>query len=294
MKCMVVSKMLNKIIDVIEEKHLIKRYGYLILALFISAICYNLLIYPAKIVSGGANGLSIVVETAFGIPPATFILVFSTIILILSFLILEVEKSSGSVISTFVYPVFVELTSGITTIIDINNNDMLLISLFVGIINGWTSGIIYKMGFSNGGISLINQMLFEKLHFPLSKSTFFINMIIVVLGGIFYGVETILYAIIVLFISGIIIDRVLLGISNNKIFYIITTKEEEVKEYLLNEIGHGVTKFDVVKGYLNSKSQALMTVIPTKEYFKVSEGIKQIDKNAFFVVTDSYQMSNGA
>ena len=209
-------------------------------------------------------------------------------------MILEVEKSSGSVISTFVYPVFVELTSGITTIIDINNNDMLLISLFVGIINGWTSGIIYKMGFSNGGISLINQMLFEKLHFPLSKSTFFINMIIVVLGGIFYGVETILYAIIVLFISGIIIDRVLLGISNNKIFYIITTKEEEVKEYLLNEIGHGVTKFDVVKGYLNSKSQALMTVIPTKEYFKVSEGIKQIDKNAFFVVTDSYQMSNGA
>lgn len=294
MKCMVVNKMLNKLLDVIEEKHLIKRYGYLTLALFITAICYNLLIYPGKIVSGGANGLSIVVETAFGIPPATFILVFSTIILIISFLVLGVEKSSGSVISTFIYPIFVELTYGITTIIDINNNDMILISLFVGIINGWTSGIIYKMGFSNGGISLINQMLFEKLHFPLSKSTFLINMIIVVLGGIYYGIETIMYAIIVLFVSGIIIDRVLLGISNNKMFYIITTKEDEVREYLLNEIGHGVTKFNVVKGYLNNRSQALMTVIPTKEYFKVSEGIKQIDKNAFFVVTDSYQMSNGA
>ena len=294
MKYTVVSKMFHRIWDIIEEKHLLKRYGYLTLSLFLAAICYNLLIYPAKIVSGGANGLSIVVETAFGIPPATFILAFSTIILIISFLVLGVEKSSGSVISTFIYPIFVELTSGITTIVDINSNDMILISLFVGIISGWTSGIIYKMGFSNGGISLINQILFEKLHFPLSKSTVLINMIIVALGGIYYGIETILYAMIVLFVRAIIIDRVLLGISNNKMFYIITTKEDEVQKYILNEIGHGVTKFNVVKGYLNNKSQALMTVIPTKEYFKVSEGIKQIDKNAFIVVTDSYQMSNGA
>ena len=286
--------MFNKIWLKIEEQHLIKRYTYLILALFIAAICYNLLTYPAKIVAGGTNGLSILVESLFKIPPSIFILVVSVVILIISVFVLGIEKSSGSVIATFLYPLFVDITSGITSIISIENNDMILISLFIGIISGWTSGIIYKMGFSNGGISLVCQMIFEKFHISVSKVSFVINMIIVLMGGLYFGFENIMYAIIVLFVSSVVIDRVLIGISKNKVFYIITTKEKEVKEYLLENIGHGVTEFDVINGYQNKKGKVLMTAIPTKDYFKTSEGIKQIDNKAFFIVTDSYQMSNGA
>lgn len=286
--------MLDKILRRIEEKHLLKRYSYLVLALFVSAICYNLLIYPAKIVAGGTNGLSILIESSFHISPSVFILIFSVVVLIISLLILGVEKTSGAFIATFIYPLFVDLTSGITSILAVSNSDMLLISLFVGLISGWSSGIIYKMGFSNGGLSLINQMLFEKFNISISKSNFFINMIIVIMGGLYFGIENILYAVIVLFISSMVIDRVLLGVSSNKIFYIITNKEEEVKNYILEEIGHGVTEFSVVSGYLSKEGHAIMAVVPTKEYFRVSEGIKQIDDNIFFVITDSYQMSNGA
>lgn len=294
MKCMVVSNMLDRLLLKIEEKHLIKRYSCLILALFVSAICYNLLIYPSKIVAGGTNGLSILVESIFHISPSIFILVFSVIILIISVFVLGIEKSSGSVVATLVYPLFVDLTSGITSILSINNHDMILISLFIGLISGWTSGMIYKMGFSNGGISLICQMIFDKLHISVSKVSFLINTILVISGGLYFGIETIMYAVIVLFVNSVVIDRVLIGISKNKVFYIITEKEKEVKEYLLENIGHGVTEFDVVSGYLNKKGSVLMTAVPTKEYFKTSQGIKEIDKNAFFVVTDSYQMSNGA
>lgn len=291
---MVVNKMLLRICDKIAEKHLVKRYGYLILALFVAAICYNLLIYPAKIVAGGSNGLSILAETIFHISPSIFILLFNTTILIIALFVLGIEKSSGAFIATFIYPLFVDLTSGITSILSINNSDMILICLFVGLINGWTSGIMYKMGFSGGGISLINQMIFDKLHIAVSKSSFAINMIIVILGGMTFGFVNIMYAVIVLFISSVVMDRVILGISKNKVFYIITTKDEEVKQYLLEEIGHGVTEFKVVTGYLDKKGKVLMTAIPTKDYFKTSEGIKQIDDKAFFIVTDSYQMTNGA
>ena len=286
--------MFSKICDRIAEKHLIQRYGYLILALFVAAICYNLLIYPAKVVAGGSNGLSILVETIFHISPSIFILVFNTTILIVALFVLGIEKSSGAFIATFIYPLFVDLTSGITSIISISNSDMILICLFIGLISGWTSGIMYKMGFSGGGISLINQMIFDKMHIAVSKSSFAINMIIVILGGMTFGFINIMYAVIVLFISSVVMDRVIIGISKNKVFYIITTKDEEVKRYILEEIGHGVTEFKVVTGYLDKQSKVLMTVIPTKDYFKTSEGIKQIDNEAFFIVTDSYQMSNGA
>ena len=294
MKFMVVNKVLSNIIEKIEEKHLIKRYGLLILALFVSAISYNLLVYPAKIVAGGGNGLAIVVESVFHISPSIFLLIFNVIILITSVFVLGIEKSSGSLVATFIYPLFVDLTSGITTIISISNNDMILICLFAGIISGWASGIIYKMGFSGGGTSLISQMIFEKMHISISKCSFAINMIIVLLGGLCFGIQNIMYAVIVLYISSIVIDKVLIGISKNKVFYIVTTKEREVKEFLLNEIGHGVTEFSVTSGYLNKKSKMLMTAIPTKDYFKASEGIKAIDSESFFIVTDSYQLLNGA
>ena len=285
---------MDKIINTIYEKQLIKRYGLLVVALFVSAISYNLLIYPAKIVAGGTNGLSIIVEYLFHVPPSIFILLANVLILIVSLFTLGIEKSSGSIISTFIYPLFVDMTSGITSILAIENNDMILISLFIGLISGWTSGVLYKIGFSGGGISSISQIIFEKLHVAVSKSYFAMNVIIVLLGGVYFGIENIMYAVIVLFVNSIVMDKILLGISKNKIFYIVTTKEQEVKEFLLKEIGHGITEFKVINGYSNTKGSMIMTAVPTKEYFKVSEGIKEIDNNAFFIVTDSYQLLNGA
>ncbi len=283
--------MVINLIDKVKKQHLIKRYTYLIVALFIAAIGYNLLVYPAKIVAGGANGLSILIDKIFHIPPYIFILVFSVSVLIISLFVLGIEKSSGSIVATFLYPVFVNLTSGITTIIDVGKSDMILICLFAGLISGWTSGIIYKTGFSSGGLSLVNQMIYEKFKISISKVNFFSNMVIVLLGAYYYGIENIIYAFIVLYIISIVIDRVLLGISKHKVFYIMTSKEEEVKNYLLKNLGQKVTEFDVISGYLNKNDKVLMTVVPTKNYIKLKEEVEKIDANSFFVIADSYQTS---
>ena len=85
-------------------------------------------------------------------------------------------------------------------------------------------------------------------------------------------------------------DRVLLGISQNKAFYIITDKEKEIKEYIIEELKHTVTTFDVKGGFLEDKRKVMLTVIPSREYYRLTEGIKKIDEKAFFVVTDSYQV----
>ena len=88
-------------------------------------------------------------------------------------------------------------------------------------------------------------------------------------------------------------DKVVLGISDNKVFYIITDKDEEIKTYIMDYLKHGVTIFDVKGGYKKEKDNVLMTVLPTKDYYRLREGIKEIDKNAFFIVTDSYEVFGG-
>ena len=117
---------------------------------------------------------------------------------------------------------------------------------------------------------------------------------IVVAGGFKYGWTSMLYALVVLYILSVMTDRIMLGISKSKAFYIITDEDEKVKEYIMKELGHGVTIFPVKGGYTKEKQKMLMCVVPTREYYRLKEGISKIDKDSFFVITDSYEVKGGA
>ena len=217
------DKMPN-ILQTIKKRNLIKRYFYLTIALFISAMSFNLLLLPTRIVSGGTNGIAILTDYFFNISPSISIFFVSLVLLIFSFLFLGIEKTSASIYATIVYPFFVSFTANIADYIRIDTTDMILVSLFGGLISGITSGIMFKTGFSSGGLNIISQILYKYKHIAISKTNLVMNGIIVIIGGIYFGWNMVMYAIIVIYINSILIDRVLLGISRNKSFYIITKK----------------------------------------------------------------------
>lgn len=269
------------------------RYVVLILLMFLAAINYNLFLNPNNIISGGGNGISIIVEELFGIDPAIFILVFNSIILIFSFIILGIEMSSSSIVAILIYPFFVSITSGISSISYLQADDKLLVGIFAGIISGFIIGTVCKIGFSQGGIIQISQMINKLFKLPIAKVNFCLNSIVLISGVFIFGLSSALLGIVVLFISSLIVDKILLGVSSNKSFLILTSEEEEVKKYIVNNLGHGVTTFYVNEKGSKKKRKALMTVIPTRDYYKLTEGVKKIDKDVFFVVTDSYQLEGG-
>ena len=88
-------------------------------------------------------------------------------------------------------------------------------------------------------------------------------------------------------------DRVILGVSDSKAFYIITDKEELIKEYILKVLNHGVTIFNAQGGYKKDNQTVLMCVLPTKDYYRLKAGITEIDNEAFVVVTDAYEVFGG-
>ena len=218
--------------------------------------------------------------------------ILSLACVIISFLYLGKERTTGTLLALFTYPILVQLTSPLNRIVS-TEPDILLLVIFAGVISGVANGLMYKTGYSIGGFPIISQILYEKKQISISKSSLFINVCIVLMGSIFFGTTTALYAIIFLYINNIVLDKVLLGISNNKAFYIITDKEEQVKNYILENLNHDVTVFDVKGGFMAKKRRVLMTIIPSREYYRVTEGIKIIDSNVFFVATDSYQVEGG-
>ena len=284
---------MEEIFASIKKQKRLQKFGLALISLTMSALIYNLFLLPLNIVSGGVSGVATITNHLYHIDPSLMIFILSAACSIISLLYLGIEQTAGTIVASIVYPLLVKITAPIATLIPIETNDVFIIVIFAGVLSGIASGLFYRSGYVNCGFPVICKVLYQNFKIAISKSTLIINIIVVFFGGVFFGSINAMYAVILLYISSIVMDKVILGISNNKAFYIITSEESEVKEYIIDKLHHNVTTFDVKGGFLEKKRKVLLSVIPSREYYKVAEGIKNIDKEAFFVVTDSYEVIGG-
>lgn len=283
----------EEIIEKIKKKSILRRIITLVIALFVLSLVYNLFLLPTGLVAGGVNGIAIITNYVYGIDSSIMIFLVSSACLLFSFMYLGKERTLGSLLATFIYPLFIKITNLMTQNITLNYEDTFLMIIFAGIIGGLANGFIYKTGFSNGGLPIISQILDKYFKIPVTKSGMVINSIIIIIGSFFFGWTMLMYAIILVFINNLMIDKVLLGISKNKAFYIVTSKEQEIREYIVNKLHHTTTVFDVKGAFFEKKRKVLLLVVPTRDYYKVTEGVKLIDPEVFFVVEDAYEVKGG-
>lgn len=283
------SKRELKILKSAKNASIIKRYLFLIIGTLIYATAYNLFFFKNNIVYGGASGISIITQKI--IDPSVMILILNVFFILLSLLFLGKEKTLDSVLGSILFPIFVKLTVNIGNYIQIDNDNLLLIAIIGGVVIGFASGIIFKSGFTTGGTDILNQIVSKYLKVSIGTSMLMTDGVIVLLGGFFFGWTRVLYALIVLYIINIMVDKVVIGISSNKAVYITTDEDDLICDYLLNELNVGITLIETRGGYTNKKDQIIMCVVPTSLYFELKSGITKIDSKAVILVTDAYQTS---
>ena len=287
------EKRLNDIIDRVNKKNLVKRYIMLFSGCLIVAFAFNLFFLRYNIVCFGVSGISIVLAE-FGVPPSTFILVVNIVLLVISYFFLGVEDTKGQIVGSLIYPVFVSLTSYLTNIIDLGNLEMIVIAVLGGVFAGVGYGLIYKSGYGTGGTDIIGNLVVKYSKISMGHAMMFINVSIIALGKMVFSWKTVLYAIVVAYLISIFTDKILLGISNSKAFYIVVSKDKDdiVRDFLISLNGVGSTIINAHGGYSDARQTLILAVVPTKMYFLVKEGLKEIDKNIFYLVCDSYEVNN--
>ncbi|MCI5967845.1 MAG: YitT family protein [Tenericutes bacterium] len=283
----------SNILTKIEKKYKVRRYIELVIGILLVALAYNIFLLPNDIVFGGVSGLAIIVKKIITLNPSTFIMISSVILLFISYIFLGKDQTKGSIVGSILFPILVNLTANINQYINIDTSNILLSVIFGGILYGFGAGLVFKAGFTTGGTDVINQIISKYFHVSMGNAMLMSDGLIVLAGGFFFGITKLMYAIIVVYIIGIMTDKVLLGISNSKAFYIITNEDEKIRDYLINELHHGVTIFSVKGGYTHKKDEVILCVVPTNEYYRVKEGIREIDEQAFFVICDAYEVFGG-
>lgn len=282
-----------QLVESIKKENFTERVALFICGTLLYAFSFTLFFQQNNIVVGGSAGLSQIINAITPINTSLFVLGFSMVVQILSFLTLGLKQSIKTLFGVILLPIFLQFTTIFNYYIDLSNTSLFLVTAFGGIIMGLGSGIILKSGFSIGGFQTLYQIIYKYFKISIGKSSLIINGTLIIISGFFFGFSNVLYAIIGLYISSYVTDKELLGISENKTFYIVTDKEKEVNEFITTNLGHSATIIDAKGGYSNDKKKVLMCAVPTRQYSIMKEIVKEIDKNSFFVATDTYETIGG-
>ena len=287
------ERRINEIIERVNKKNIFKRYIMLLTGCLIVAFSFNLFFLRYDIVCFGVSGVSIVMSE-FGINPSSFILIANLLLIILSFFLLGINDVKNQLVGALIYPVFVELTKHLTDLIDLGNLEFIIIAVMGGILAGIGYGLIYKSGYSTGGTDVIGNIICKYSKISMGNAMMFVNVTIIAIGKLVFSWKIIMYAIVVAYLISIATDKILLGISNSKAFYIVTSKNKDdiVRDFLNSLPGVGSTIIDASGGYSDNKQTLIMAVAPTKMYYIIKEGLKEIDDKIFYLVCDSYEVSN--
>lgn len=280
----------DSVVKEIYKKDRIIRYAYFLLGLLLISISYNVFVLPNDIVYG-VGGLGVIFYRTMDIDPSLVIMIGSILLLILSFFTLGWEKTRNSIVGSLLYPIFVKLTWPIAGYLDLGSTEIVVTVICGSVLSGFGLGLVFKSGFTTGGTDILNQIASKFCKISIGKAMLFTDGVIVLISLLVFGFQKFIYSIINMYLIGVMTDKVILGISESKSFYIITEHETDIKKYILNNLSHGVTVLEARGGYTGNCLKVIMCIIPTREYFKAKEGIQAIDPNAFFLVTDAYEVS---
>lgn len=278
---------LSEVLKIEREKGI--KYFQFIIGMIIAAIAFNVFILPCNVVYG-VSGIGVILKHTFNINPAITVFIGDVLLLLLSFLVLGVKKTKGSIIGSLIYPLFIQMAAWIPQYVNISMKEPLLLILFGATLSGLGYGLIFKSGYTTGGTDVLNQIVAKYGHTSIGNAMLFTDGLIIFISIFVFGFSKAMYSIVNLYIVGLITDKMMIGISSSKAFYIITTEEHKIKHFIMDEMGHGVTLLEGNGAFSGNKQKVLMCVIPTREYVVVKEGIHLIDKNAFFVVADAYEV----
>lgn len=269
-----------------------KKCANIILGTSIIAIVLNLFFVNTDLFPAGIYGLVTLYHAQVGMELYLTILLANIFFIVFGYLVLPREKMRKAYLTFMLIPLFVFLTKDISTLINLDGVDKLLLTIYGGVLMGVGTRFIYKEGFYISGSDVIAEVEKSFPSWHHSFTVYIVDLFVVLFASFMYGIETSLYSLLSIIIIEGLSKRASLGISDSKVFYIITKKDAEVRKFILEEMHYELTVFDVKGGFLKTKNKVLMSVIPTKDYYKLKEGVKVIDPEAFISITDSYEAIN--
>jgi len=268
---------------------------YLLLTLGALALAVNLDVFlaPHAIAPGGVSGVAIIINHYFGWPVGTLMLLLNLPLLVLGYRHLgRLHFLARTVFVVLLYNLGANLlqrwlpAAGVT-------QDLMLNALYGGVLGGVGTGLVYRGGGTAAGTGILGRVLQMRTGFPMSNVYMLTDGGVIIAAGIAFGWDRALYALVALFVWGLVADYILEGPSVVRTVFIVTDYAEAVSQAVLTRLGLGVTAWTAKGGYTANPHTVLFCTVSRPEVQALETVVRAADAAAFVVVGHGHQASGG-
>ncbi|MFA6628081.1 MAG: YitT family protein [Bacilli bacterium] len=266
---------------------------YITIGVMIASLSVSFFLDPIDLVIGGVTGLGVIFKALLHRDISFYIFIINMILLVVGLIFLGKSFFLKTAYGSIIFPVFVKLFNMLYKVAFTEPiMDKILVVLFSSLLMGIGLGIVIKYGGTTGGSEIPQNILLKYFHIPYSVSLYLIDGLVIMLGYfVFKEITDVLYGLVYIYLSGLVVDRLVFSGFNKRAVYIISSECDKIKERILVDLGRGVTQIKVVGGFSNTERNKLVCVLSSFEFYKLKKIIEEYDPHAFFYVVRADEVS---
>jgi len=272
------------------DKMTIRDYVLILFGSILQAGALRVFLIPAKLASGGVSGLSQIINSFTGWPIGVMVLIGNIPLFILGWRFLGGPRfAARTAFAILSFSILVDIPlpflpqDGIT-------GDLVLNSLYGGVVSGIGFGLVYRGRGTSGGSDILARILSSWRGIPVSQSYLMTDAVIIFLAGISFSWENALYALVMLYVSGIAAESISQGSNILRTGLIITGQPEPIIEEIFNRLRRGVTIMNARGGYSGEDKSILLCVVTRAEIPHLKDLTKEVDPKAFLIIGQAHEV----
>ncbi|MFI3286947.1 MAG: YitT family protein [Rikenellaceae bacterium] len=280
-------------------KKAIKQYFYILLGSFLIAAAFVLFITPYQIVPGGVYGTGVALNFIFpSIEVGTWGLMLDVPLLIIAFIFLGGNLGVKTIVAAVSLPIIMNLLTyyiGSDPLLMLGGkinltDDVLLSCLFGGVIMGVGAAFIFKSHATSGGTDIIGMLFSKMMHIPIARAMLIVDSLVIVFGLIVIGDWKVpLYSLVTLFVGLKMVDLILEGGSSDKLVFILSSENEKIRTFILDDLSRGGTYIKSHGMYTRQDKEMIFVVITRREIVRMQDFVHSVDPLAFMVVVNAHE-----
>lgn len=269
----------------------IREYGLITIGVLLVALSIELFLAPNKIAAGGVTGIAIIVNSYIPkLQIGLIVLILNIILFIVGFIGIGNKFGAKTIYASLMLSAVIWIMDRTFVTNEVITRNQLLASIFGTFLSGIGLGLVFNQNASTGGTDILAKILNKFIHVDIGKSLLAVDFIVTLFAAVSFGAEAGMYALLSVIINGVVIDTVIEGLNISRQIFVISSKNDLISKFIIEELERGCTILHGKGGYSKEDTYILYTVLGRKEFIKLKGYIKEVDAKAFISITHAHEV----
>jgi len=267
----------------------IKEFILITVGIILVAAGMHYFLIPNNLAAGGVSGLGIILNYYLGISVGLLMIIMNIVLLIIAFIVIGKDFGGKTIYASVGLSGAVWILEKISPMDKPITGDLMLELIFGILISGAGMALVFYQNASTGGTDIIAKILNKFFHLNIGRALLISDFLITILAGVTFGPKIGMYAVLGVMINSYVIDSAIEGFNICKEVIIISTKVDEIRKFIMDELGRGATVYSAKGAFTNETKEVITTVVDSRQFIRLKVFIQNVDKEAFVTIKNVHE-----